>query len=51
MGISPFTVAELAGVTPSWLALRYPHCFRVEDAEIDWDRLEAIMGLPASPKS
>lgn len=45
MGISPFTVAELAGVTPSWLALRYPHCFRVEDAEIDRDRLEAVMAF------
>ncbi|AWL41043.1 MULTISPECIES: site-specific integrase [unclassified Streptomyces] len=45
MGISPFTVAELAGVTPSWLVLRYPHCFRVEDAEIDRDRLEAVMAF------
>ncbi|WP_326685013.1 site-specific integrase [Streptomyces microflavus] len=51
MGISPFTVAELAGVTPSWLALRYPHCFGVEDAEIDWDRLEDVMGLPEPLKS
>ncbi|MGW1712062.1 tyrosine-type recombinase/integrase [Streptomyces sp. NPDC002156] len=33
MGISPVTVAERAGVTPSWLALRYPHCFRTEDAQ------------------
>lgn len=51
MGISPFAVAELAGVTPSWLALRYPHCFRVNNAEIDWDRLEDVMGLPESVKS
>lgn len=51
MGISPFAVAELAGVTPSWLALRYRHCFRVEDAGIDWDRLEDVMGLPESLKS
>ncbi|MFD3416173.1 tyrosine-type recombinase/integrase [Streptomyces cyaneofuscatus] len=51
MGISPFAVAELAGVTPSWLALRYPHCFRVENAGIDWDRLEDVMGLPESVKS
>ncbi|WUX57233.1 site-specific integrase [Streptomyces niveus] len=51
MGISPFTVAELAGVTPSWLALRYPHCFRVEDAEIDWGRLADVMALPESVKS
>src|SRR5262249_51533061 len=27
-GVSPFAVAELAGVTPDWLALRYPYCFR-----------------------
>lgn len=32
MGISSFAVAELAGVTPDWLALRYPYCFRREDA-------------------
>ncbi|MGW1233008.1 tyrosine-type recombinase/integrase [Streptomyces californicus] len=51
MGISPFAVAELAGVTPSWLALRYPHCFRVENVGIDWDRLEDVMGLPESVKS
>ncbi|MEE1845179.1 tyrosine-type recombinase/integrase [Streptomyces sp. NPDC088190] len=51
MGTSPFTVAELASVNPSWLALRYPHCFRVEDAEIDWDRLADVMGLPESMKS
>lgn len=51
MGISPFAVAELAGVTPSWLALRYPHCFRVENAELDWDRLEDVMGFPESLKS
>lgn len=51
MGISPFAVAELAGVTPSWLALRYPHCFRVEDADVDWDRLDDVMDLPESLRS
>ncbi|MFJ4742811.1 integrase [Streptomyces sp. TE3672] len=51
MGTSPFTVAELAGVNPSWLALRYPHCFREKDAEIDWDGLADVMGLPESLKS
>ncbi|WP_406283368.1 tyrosine-type recombinase/integrase [Streptomyces sp. NBC_00209] len=49
-GISPFMVAELAGVNPSWLALRYPHCFHEKDAEIDWDRLADVMGLPESLK-
>ncbi|MEV0641300.1 tyrosine-type recombinase/integrase [Streptomyces sp. NPDC050619] len=34
-GISPVTVAEWAGVTPRWLAQRYPHCFRAEDVETD----------------
>ncbi|MER5212553.1 site-specific integrase [Streptomyces sp. NPDC002838] len=46
MGISSFAVAELAGVTPDWLALRYPYCFRREDADIDWDRLAKAMALP-----
>ncbi|WP_406724551.1 tyrosine-type recombinase/integrase [Streptomyces sp. GD-15H] len=51
MGISSVTVAEWAGVTPSWLALRYPHCFRTEDVEIDWDHLAGAMALPDSLKS
>ncbi|AOT61503.1 tyrosine-type recombinase/integrase [Streptomyces rubrolavendulae] len=51
MGISPVTVAEWAGVTPSWLALRYPHCFRTEKAEIDWDRMAEVMALPDLPSS
>jgi integrase len=46
MGISPFAVAELAGVTPVWLALRYPYCFRREDVDIDWDHLAKAMSLP-----
>lgn len=45
VGIPSFAVAELAGVSPVWLALRYPYCFR-RDAEIDWDRLEKAMTLP-----
>lgn len=48
MGVSPFVVAELAGVNPSRLALRYPHCFRAEKAEIDWDHLAEAMALPVS---
>ncbi|MFD5656840.1 tyrosine-type recombinase/integrase [Streptomyces hirsutus] len=50
MGVSCFAVAEVAGVTPSWLALRYPHCFRVENVEIDWDHLAGAMALPESLK-
>ena len=38
-GISPVTVAEWAGVTPRWLELRYPHCFRTENTETDRDHL------------
>ena len=51
MGISSVTVAEWAGVTPSWLALRYPHCFRTEKAEIDWDHLALAVALPDSLRS
>jgi integrase len=50
-GTSPVTVAQWAGVTPSWLALRYPHCFRMADAEIDWDHLAEATALPDSLKS
>lgn len=50
MGVSCFAVAELAGVTPSWLALRYPHFFRAESAGIDWDHLAEVMALPESLK-
>jgi hypothetical protein len=46
MGISPFAVAELAGVTPVWLAFRYPYRFRREDVDIDWDHLAKAMSLP-----
>ncbi|MEV5546047.1 site-specific integrase [Streptomyces sp. NPDC052309] len=50
-GISAVTVAEWAGVTSSWLALRYPHCFRTEKVEIDWDHLAEAMALPDVLKS
>lgn len=30
LGVAVATVAELAGVAPAWLALRYPYCFRLE---------------------
>ncbi|MFE5210890.1 tyrosine-type recombinase/integrase [Streptomyces sp. NPDC056600] len=50
MGISAVTVAEWVGVTPSWLALRYPHCFRTEKVEFAWDHLAEVMALPDSLK-
>ncbi|MFC5253418.1 tyrosine-type recombinase/integrase [Streptomyces nigrescens] len=50
-GVPVWGVAEWAGVTPSWLALRYPHCFRAEDTEVDWDHLAQVMALPDSLKS
>ncbi|MER6111105.1 tyrosine-type recombinase/integrase [Streptomyces hirsutus] len=50
-GISPVTVAEWAGVTPRWLSLRYPHCFRTEGAEVDWDHLTKVLALPGSLNS
>lgn len=46
MGNSYFAVAELAGVTPEWLALRYPYCFRQGDADIDWNHLAKATALP-----
>lgn len=45
-GIPAWGVAEWAGVSASWIALRYPHRFRLEDVEIDWDHLEEILRLP-----
>ncbi|MGW6458899.1 tyrosine-type recombinase/integrase [Streptomyces sp. NPDC055078] len=51
MGLSSVTVAEWAGVTPSWLTQRYPHCFRTEKVEIDWDHLAGVMPLPDSRRS
>ncbi|MFD4510831.1 tyrosine-type recombinase/integrase [Streptomyces sp. NPDC058457] len=50
-GISSATVAEWAGVTPSWLALRYPHCFRTEKGENDRGRWAEVMALPDLSRS
>lgn len=49
-GVPAWGVAEWAGVSASWIALRYPHRFRLEDVEIDWDHLEEITGLPDFPE-
>ncbi|MET9974721.1 tyrosine-type recombinase/integrase [Streptomyces microflavus] len=38
LGVDPVTVAELAGVHPAWLALRYPYCCRSQTTEIDCER-------------
>ncbi|MGP3732941.1 hypothetical protein ACTWJ9_06930 [Streptomyces sp. GDS52] len=51
MGVPSVTVAEWADVTPRWLVLRYPHCFRTEKVGIDWDHLAEAMALPDSLKS
>jgi integrase len=48
-GVPPWGVAEWAGVSASWVALRYPHRFRLEDVELDWDHLEEVMGIPDTP--
>ncbi|MEU5838360.1 tyrosine-type recombinase/integrase [Streptomyces diacarni] len=50
-GVSRFAVAELAGVTPNWLAMRYPYCFRVENDMIDRGQLSENMAVPESLKS
>ena len=49
-GVPVWGVAEWAGVSASWVALRYPNRFRLEDVEIDWDHLEEIMGFPDTPE-
>ncbi|MET7684047.1 tyrosine-type recombinase/integrase [Streptomyces sp. NPDC005423] len=49
-GVPAWGVAEFAGVSASWIALRYPHRFRLEDIEIDWDHLEEILRLPGIPE-
>ncbi|MEU3032764.1 tyrosine-type recombinase/integrase [Streptomyces incarnatus] len=49
-GVPVWGVAEWAGVSASWIALRYPHRFRLEYAEIDWDHLEEILRLPDIPE-
>ncbi|MFF8550826.1 tyrosine-type recombinase/integrase [Streptomyces albidoflavus] len=46
LGVDVATVAELAGVAPAWLALRYPYCFRLEATEIHWERLAQATRLP-----
>lgn len=46
LGVDVAAVAELAGVAPAWLALRYPFCFRPEATEIDWERLAQMPRLP-----
>ncbi|MEV6480093.1 tyrosine-type recombinase/integrase [Streptomyces sp. NPDC051576] len=46
MGIPAATVAEWAGMTPGWLAMRYPYCFRTENADTDLDRLSMVSVLP-----
>jgi integrase len=50
-GVPAWDVAEWAGVTASWLAMRYPHCFRLEDVELDWAHLAKLMALPEALKS
>ncbi|MET8683266.1 hypothetical protein ABZV77_03550 [Streptomyces sp. NPDC004732] len=49
-GVPVWGVAEWAGVSASWIALRYPHRFRLEDVEVDWDHLEEILSLPNTAK-
>ncbi|MEU3047986.1 tyrosine-type recombinase/integrase [Streptomyces sp. NPDC006984] len=49
-GVPAWGVAEWAGVSASWIALRYPHRFGLEDVEIDWDHLEEILRLPDIPE-
>ncbi|MEU3373520.1 hypothetical protein ABZ734_24040 [Streptomyces sp. NPDC006660] len=46
LGLDVPTVAELAGVAPAWLALRYPYCFRLEATKIGWERLAQATRLP-----
>ncbi|SFY48748.1 tyrosine-type recombinase/integrase [Streptomyces sp. F-1] len=49
-GVPSWAVAEWAGVSASWIALRYPHRFRLEDVEIDWDHLEETLRLSDIPE-
>ncbi|MFC4329173.1 hypothetical protein ACFPC0_15390 [Streptomyces andamanensis] len=49
-GVPAWGVAEWAGVSASWIALRYPHRFRLEDIEIDWEHLEEILRLSDIPE-
>ncbi|MFF9675914.1 tyrosine-type recombinase/integrase [Streptomyces eurythermus] len=47
-GVPVWVVAEWAGLSASWFAQRYPHRFRVEDVELDWEHLAKVMALPDS---
>ncbi|MFF9556400.1 tyrosine-type recombinase/integrase [Streptomyces albus] len=49
-GVPAWGVAEWAGVSASWIALRYPHRFRLEDIKIDWGHMEEILRLPEIPE-
>lgn len=49
-GVPVWGVAEWAGVSASWIALRYPHHFRLEDVKIDWDHLAETLRLPNTSK-
>ncbi len=49
-GVPAWGVAEWGGVSASWIALRYPHRFRQEDIEINWDHLEEVLRLPDIPE-
>ncbi|QOV34993.1 tyrosine-type recombinase/integrase [Streptomyces ferrugineus] len=46
LGLDVATVAELAGVDPAWLVLRYPYCFRLEADETDTRRPSQVTLLP-----
>lgn len=46
-----WAVAEWAGVSASWLALRYPHHFCPDDVEVDWGHLAEVMALPMAMPS
>ncbi|MCL3994760.1 tyrosine-type recombinase/integrase [Streptomyces lavenduligriseus] len=47
-GVPVWVVAEWAGLSASWFAQRYPHRFRVEDVELDWEHLAKVTALPDS---
>ncbi|SCF82009.1 hypothetical protein GA0115280_114699 [Streptomyces sp. Cmuel-A718b] len=48
LGVDVVTVAELAGVHPAWLALRYPYCFLHEATETDGDCSARAASFPES---
>lgn len=49
-GVPVLGVAEWAGLRASWLALRYPHCFRLQDVKLDRGHLPKVMALPDALK-